>query len=358
MNLTTEELLKRFEPKAAAVVNPDRQLAIIRCSPCGKYLLGGGYDGLVRRWDLTQATPAELAPVTGHHGWVEALVFHPTEPLVFTADSWGQLRCWKYAEESPTPLWVHQQAHDGWIHDLAIDAAGKLLASAGNDARVRIWSAGDGTQRFELRHDDDVHCVALHPRDAACVSADLFGRLRHWSLADGSLLRALDGSKFHLLSRLQDIGGLRRMAFDADGTTLWCAGTVPASGATMQGVPTLVLYDWESAQERKSFTLGEARDCLVHDFAFHEAGFVAAVTSGLPGSGKVVLLAAHLEKPFFETTKLQNCHSLALLPGGQRMVVAATNAGSNGNGRPLRNGAYVGNFSPLHFFQFAEAQSG
>jgi WD40 repeat protein len=357
MNVTAEELLKRFEPKPTTVLNPDRQLAIVRCSPCGKYLLAGGFDGLVRRWNLTQDPPAELPPVKGHHGWVEGLVFHPAQPIAFTADSWGQLRAWNYADESPAVLWVHEQAHDGWIHDLAIDPAGNHLATAGNDARVRLWSAPDGALRYELKHDDDVHCVALHPRDAACVSGDLFGRLRHWNLADGSLVRELDGSKFHLLSRLQDIGGLRRMAFDPDGKSLWCAGTIPSIGATMQGVPTLLRFDWESGKQHNSFALGEARDCLVHDFAFHPSGFVVAVTSGLPGSGKVVLLAAHLEKPFFETTRLQNCHSVALLADGRRMVVAATNSGSNGNGRPLRNGEYVGNFSPLHFLQFAETQS-
>jgi hypothetical protein len=32
-------------------------------------------------------------------------------------------------------------------------------------------------------------------------------------------------------------------------------------------------------------------------------------------------------------------------------VVAATNGGSNGNGRPLRNGEYPGNFSPLHVWE-------
>ena len=54
-------------------------------------------------------------------------------------------------------------------------------------------------------------------------------------------------------------------------------------------------------------------------------------------------------QPFFLTGSMPNCHSLAVHPGGTRLVVAATNANSAGNGRVLGpNKEYPGNVSPLH----------
>ena len=49
--------------------------------------------------------------------------------------------------------------------------------------------------------------------------------------------------------------------------------------------------------------------------------------------------------------KLTNPHSLLWHPGGQRLAVVTTSAGSNGNGRPLdKDGNYKTNQSPIQVF--------
>jgi hypothetical protein len=56
------------------------------------------------------------------------------------------------------------------------------------------------------------------------------------------------------------------------------------------------------------------------------------------------------KEPFFSLAR-PNPHSLSRHPGGLRLAVTATNAGSNGNGRVKSpNGAeeYPGNWSPIH----------
>jgi hypothetical protein len=96
-------------------------------------------------------------------------------------------------------------------------------------------------------------------------------------------------------------------------------------------------------------------DGYIHDLHFHAAGFMMAVTSGLPGTGKFFFFQPGEQAPFFLHTGMPNCHSLAVHPGGTRLVVAGTNGGSNGNGRQLRNGEYPGNFSPLHVWDIPTA---
>ena len=79
-----------------------------------------------------------------------------------------------------------------------------------------------------------------------------------------------------------------------------------------------------------------------------------AVASGNPGSGKLFFARAEDKEPFYVTTKMANCHSLAVHPDGRQLAVAGTNTGSNGNGRLLgKNKEYPGNFSPLHLFDLS-----
>ncbi len=50
--------------------------------------------------------------------------------------------------------------------------------------------------------------------------------------------------------------------------------------------------------------------------------------------------------------KMLNAHALAMHPDGKRFAVAATNGGSNGNGRKLgKDGEYENNVSPLLLFE-------
>jgi WD40 repeat protein len=355
MNADPMTLLQRYQPKAVKVINPDRQLGIVRFSPDGKVLVAGGHDATIRRWDATGDDLPELPPLTGHHGWVQALAFHPDGRRLFTADSWGKLCCWPFAERDARPLWELDPAHDGWIRSVAVSPDGQHVATCGRDRAVRIWSAADGRKRLELAgHAADVFVVAFHPKDAAVVSGDLTGVVKHWELPGGRWMRDLDARLLYSLSRLQDVGGVRCLGFDGQGQVLAAAGTTPKNGGNVQGTPTILLFDWESGKVQHTLQVGNVGDVYVCDLHLHPAGFVMAVTSGNPGTGKFFFFRPGDMQPFF-LQAVANCHSLAVDPDGRRLVVAATNAGSNGNGRQLKNGDYPGNFSPLHVFDLPGA---
>ncbi|HXG08234.1 MAG TPA: hypothetical protein VNK04_00430 [Gemmataceae bacterium] len=377
-------LLQRYQPKEVKVLKTDRQMAILRFSPCGNFLAAGGCDATVRRWDVSNAEMAELPPLTGHGGWVQALAFSPPpltllpqagerggssspsppegergrgEGRLFTADSWGRLTCWPYAEKEAQPLWSVEQAHDGWVRGLAVSPDGKLLATCGMDQKVRLWSADDGAKKQELAgHNEDIYAVAFHPDGKSLVSGDLKGVIQVWDLESGKVVRRFDAKQLYLLSRLQDVGGVRCLAFDAKGETLAAAGTKPKVGANVQGVPTILFFDWSSGQVKHTLSIGNDGDGYIFDLHLHPAGFVMAVTSGNPGVGKLFFQRPADPQPFFLYTKMANCHSLAVHPNGQRLAVSATNANSNGNGRQIGKGTeYPGNYSPIHVFDLPTA---
>lgn len=342
-------MASRMQPRQVRTTNLDRQLCKIRFSPCGRFLAGGGFDATVRRWQVNDAALNPMPNLTGHHGWVQTLAFHPDRQRLITADSWGDVRIWPFADPNPSPLRVLAGAHDGWIRDLAVSNDGRLLATCGADRKVCVWSIDDGRKHHELTgHPDAVLAVAFHPDNRALVSGDLRGNVYQWDTTTGQKGRELDCRLMYTLNRLQDYGGVRRLVFDAQGRTLACAG---GRAGTSGAVPTTLIFDWAAGRLQHTLTVGAANDGFVYDLAFHSADFVMGVASGTPGSGKFFFHRPGESAPFFLNTSMPNCHSLAVHPDGRRLLVCATNGGSNGNGRPLRNGEYIGNTSPLHLWE-------
>ena len=366
-----DSLKKRYEPKPVTVIKTEGQVCAARFTPCGRQLVSGGYDGLVHRWDAEADGFPALEPLAGHGGWVQAVDCHPTDPLLFSADSWGRLSAWAFAEESPKPAWSIEEAHDGWIRDLAVSPDGKWLATCGRDQVVRTWKTSRGKRLSEATgHDQDVLCLAIHPDGKTLVTGDLAGRVRQWDRRKKKCIREFDATELHSRLRLQDVGGVRVMTFSPDGNQLFVAGTRPKNGGNVQGVPLVLVFDFKSgkpAGQGKSagriepasrIEMGKTSDVYVRDLVFHADGFVIAVTSGNPGTGQLLFRRLDDDDAFYSTNKLSNCHAVSLRPGDRRFAVTTTNRGSNGNGRRLnKEGEYAGNTSPIHVMEFPASET-
>ena len=224
MKPTTETLKAQFQPKESQVLKIDRQLCVARFSPNGEMIAAGGFDGKVRRWDLTGEKAVELPVWDTKGGWVQDLAFHPTDPKLFTVDSWGALQAWSLSGKTPKSIWSHQQAHQGWIHSLAITKDGSLLGTTGIDGKVHVWSTTDGKLRRTFsEHQAEAFAVAFHPDGKSIVSGDLLGRVLIRDVASGKVIRELDAKILFKGHRLQQVGGVRVLAFDGTGTRLFVA---------------------------------------------------------------------------------------------------------------------------------------
>jgi len=345
------------KPQELQTIQPDRQYRVIRFSPDGQSLFAASYDADIHRWDFSGDTPQVIEPLKGHHGWVESLIFAPAHDLLISTDSWGELRAWNCKDDSPQPRWRRQQAHDGWIRAAALSADQSLIATAGRDRTVRVWSTTDGKLLHELRgHEHEVFSVAVHPNNQAVLSGDLFGNIKHWQLEGGKIAQEIRLEKMHYYDRDQDVAGLYSLRFHEDGATLWAAGNEPNRAGRVGGPPTIYHLTWDSLETQKTLKIGENADAQVFDYELHPDGYLMLVTSGRPGKGEFLCQRLGEDKPFYLTNRLSNCHSLAFDAGSNRVVVASTNKRSQGNGAVRDDeGNYVGNTSPLTVFALPDA---
>jgi len=349
--MNAETLRKQYEPKPGQTLTHDRQLWQSRFSPCGQLLLACGYDAQILRWDVSASETKSLAPLTGHNGWVQGLAFHPDTKHVFTADSWGKLVCWPYADASPKPLWQNKQAHDGWIRALAVSPDGRLIATGGNDRVIRIWSSKDGELQKELQENaHSIFSLVFAPDGKSVVSGDLFGSVRQWDIADQKQNREFDASLFYQLNRDQDCGGVRHLAIDHEGKYLVCAGQREPGGGFAKGMPSLLIFDWKTGKQIQEMKVGGTEDGFAYDAQFHPDGFIMGTSCAFPGKGHLWFWEPGDEKAFYLSKSIPNGRSISLHPDRRRLAMTVS-VSINANGRPT--GEYVGGTSKIHLLEFS-----
>jgi len=335
----------KLEPKQVAEFKSERQISAARFSPDGALLASVGYEPVVRRWTFDGKNLTPLGPLAGFHGYTTALAFHPKEPRLFAADSWGQLACF----EGEKVVWRLETAHDGWLRQIATSIDGGRIVTCGKDGFVRVWNAADGKMLAEYQVGEDVYALTMNHE---ITFGDMRGRIETWDAALKKKLRSFDASVLYKLDRIQDLGGLRVLLHIDGGRTLLAAGTTPQNGATPQSIPTILFFETATGRLIKTVTHGTNKEGYVHDLVQHASGCLMAVSSGTPGSGQLFLLDPAENEAFHENKKMANCHALALHPDGRHFVVTSTNRDSNGNGKSLaKDGSYKTNASPLHLFE-------
>jgi WD40 repeat protein len=172
-------------------------------------------------------------------------------------------------------------------------------------------------------HACHVYNVAFHPDGKHLVSADLKGIVKVWNLAKGEVERELDAkilSKYDP-SFMADIGGVRSMAFGADGGLLACAGITNVSNAFAGvGNPLVVLFDWKTGKPKQLLRPKVNFQGTAWGTIVHPSGFIAGVGGG--NGGVLWFWKPDNAQDFFSLKLPNNARDLDLHPDGRRLAVA------------------------------------
>lgn len=325
-----------------------------RFDPSGRYLFVSAQDGTWQRYDVLSGKKTAF---TGHQSWARGIAFiapklkeaeavvraekargalaslvggssaalpakaHPPFTVV-SGDYHGKLVWWAGEADALTAA-RSVEAHNGWIRAVAVSPDGQTVASCGNDRLVKLWSAADGKHLKTLEgHDSHVYNLAFHPDGTRLVSGDLKGNVKDWDVAKGTVARDLDAKALHKYDPtfMADIGGIRALAFNADGSQLACAGITNVSNAFAGvGNPLVLLYDWKDGKA-KQLKPKDAFQGTAWGVDFHPAGYVIAAGGG--GQGRVWFWKAG-EVTSVQTVNVpSNARAMALHPDGTQFAVA------------------------------------
>lgn len=144
----------------------------------GFTVVTGSSDGAVVRWDLREGT---TEPLYLHGGGVTAVSRSPDGRLVATAGGDGKLRLWSTERRSLDRVW---KAHTGAVTAIAWSPDGRWLASVGDDRGLAVWSAADAALRHHLyAHDQTPTAVVWSPDGATVWTGGRDHRVRSWPVA-------------------------------------------------------------------------------------------------------------------------------------------------------------------------------
>jgi WD40 repeat protein len=254
----------------------EQPLLCCRYDPSGKVLAAGSQDNNVVRWNLESN---EKSVLSVHDTWVYAVAFSRDGATLLSAGCDGRLIWWDNLDVSRPPI-RKVDAHAGWIRALDVSPDGTLVATGGNDNHVKVFRVDSGEQVADLvGHELHVYSVLFHPTGEFLLSGDLLGSVRQWNVASSTLVRSFDAKKLENFNGGQRVhyGGVRSLAVSCDQTQLAAGGLHKATNplGNVQE-PLILVFDWESGQEKLSLEVGETMPLIVSRLVYHPSGFLMA----------------------------------------------------------------------------------
>ena len=154
---------------------------------------------------ITADRLAELSErVQTRRGWITDVVWSPNGRSLAVASAEGIAF---FEADTLRPL-AALHGHEGPVKNLAVDANGARLVSAGADTTVRLWNLRAGGACTILRgHRDSVEAVAFSPDGTCIASASTDRSVRVWDAQNGAPLSVLEGHSAEIAALTYGAGG-------------------------------------------------------------------------------------------------------------------------------------------------------
>lgn len=133
----------------------------------------------------TTACMVAVAPIRleGHRHSIQRVTYCPAGGLLASAGDDQTVRLWSYDGRQMMVF----EGHTDKVEQLAFSPHGHLLVSTGGDGRVIVWSVYGGCQLRELRgHKGKVNSLDFSPDGEQFVTGGADGSVRLWTVSNGN----------------------------------------------------------------------------------------------------------------------------------------------------------------------------
>jgi platelet-activating factor acetylhydrolase IB subunit alpha len=140
--------------------------------------------------DALPKAPEKYA-LTGHRNAINSVRFHPTFSLVASASEDATVKIWDYESgEFERTLRGHTNA----VQDIDFDKTGNLLVTCSADLTIKIWDF----QTYECvktlhGHDHNISCVRFTPSGDQIISSSRDKTIKVWETATGYCIKTIQG---------------------------------------------------------------------------------------------------------------------------------------------------------------------
>ena len=156
-------------------------------SPDGKIIASGGFDQIVRLWDLAGNPIGE--PFKGHTDEIWSIAFSPDGQTIATASSDETIRLWDLAGNL---IGEPFKGHQGHVKTVAFSPDGTKIVSGDQSGSIRLWNRQGELliPPLQVSQEDIVWSVAFSPDGTEIISGGENGLVDIWSL-QGTRLNSL-----------------------------------------------------------------------------------------------------------------------------------------------------------------------
>lgn len=171
----------------------------------GKQVISGGFDKLVKVWDVSKGALAYS--MKGHTGTVTSVaISHDGRRIASASNLESTVRLWDTAKRTEALT----LKHDSSVAALALSGDGKVLAVCSRNGTIKVWDGwtGDSLASFGDRRESFVS-LGLSPDGKLLAAASAF-TIKLYQIPSGKLVKTFTGHK----------GSVNGIAFSGDGKRL------------------------------------------------------------------------------------------------------------------------------------------
>lgn len=287
--------------------------------PGSTRMFAGASDFNVYDFDIA-AEKFEPKPLSGHNSYVTGVTLAADSVVSGGYD--GRLIWWN--PESGEPI-RSVEAHAKWIRDVRATPDASLIVSVADDMVCRLWDAQTGAKVRELRGHAEktpndfpsmLFASAVSPDGKFVATADKVGHVVIWETATGNQATTLEVPVMYTWdpkARIHSIGGIRSLAFSADGKRLAVGGMGQVGNIDHLGAEARVaIFDWQSESKEPTHEFHDNNyKGLVEALVFDPAGKWILAAGG-DHSGFLQFFDLETKKALKQEKAPMHVHAVAL----------------------------------------------